>query len=520
MSSGSEEHVQRPSRSVSLGFHGGTIGALAPFALFLVGVAWLGLSGAPDERGFWPVLLAALTLGLLLARDRGEYSNVLVEGMSQPIVMIMVMAWILAGVLGVLMNASGFIEALVWLAGQLGVMGRGYVAASFLICAVVSTATGTSLGTILLCSPLLYPAGGLLGANPVILIGAILGGATFGDNISPVSDTTIASSATQRADLGGVVRSRLKYALPAAALALAAYTLSGAADPGAVAVTSPGPTVNLVGTAGAGTAAGAGGATGTGTLEVGFGSGAESSASTSAAGLQGSPRGLQGSPRGLPMLLAPVLVLALLLSGRRLIEGLLLGILAAVVIGLALGSLLPSQLLFIDVENFRAAGLILDGMERGVGVSIFTILLMGLVAGLEASGILGRVVELARRRTHSPRGAELWIFGTMSAAVLLITHSAVAILTVGEFAHETGEAFGIHRYRRANILDITSCTYPFLLPFYIPTIVAASTTAGAAAFNMPRIAPLATGLFNFHSWALLAVLIFAIVSGFGRDASG
>ena len=457
-------------RSVSLAFHGGTFGALAPFALFLIGVAWLGLSGAPDERGFWPVLLAALTLGLLLACDRGEYSNVIVEGMSQPIVMIMVMAWILAGVLGVLMNASGFIEALVWLAGQMGVEGRGYVAAAFLICAVVSTATGTSLGTILLCSPLLYPAGGLLGADPVILIGAILGGATFGDNISPVSDTTIASSTTQGADLGGVVRSRLKYALPAAAIALMAYMLLGAADPGA-----------------------------------------ETAASAAAAGLQ-------GSARGLPMLLAPILVLALLLTGRRLIEGLLCGILAATLIGLALGLLVPSQLLFIDTENYRAAGLILEGMERGVGVSIFTILLMGLVAGLEASGILDRVVAFARKRTHSPRGAELWIFGTMSAAVLLITHSAVAILTVGGFTRETGEAFGIHRYRRANILDITSCTYPFLLPFYIPTIVAASTTAGAAAFGMPRIAPLAAGLFNFHSWALLVVLLFAIITGFGRNA--
>ncbi len=467
-------HLRPPSRAGSLTFYGGTLGALAPFALFLIGVAWLGLSGAPDERGFWPVLLAALTLGLLLARDRGEYSNVIVEGMSQPIVMIMVMAWILAGVLGVLMNASGFIEALVWLAGQMGVAGPGYVAAAFLICAVVSTATGTSLGTILLCSPLLYPAGGLLGADPVILIGAILGGATFGDNISPVSDTTIASSATQGADLGGVVRSRLKYALPAAAIALVVYMLLGAADPSTASATS------------------------------------ETAASAAS--------GLQGSPRGLPMLLAPALVLALLLTGRRLIEGLLFGILAATIIGLALGLLLPAQLLFIDTENFRAAGLILDGMERGVGVSIFTILLMGLVAGLEASGILDRLVEFARKRTHSPRGAELWIFGTMSAAVLLITHSAVAILTVGGFTRETGEAFGIHRYRRANILDITSCTYPFLLPFYIPTIVAASTTAGAAAFGMPRITPLAAGLFNFHSWALLVVLLFAIITGFGRNA--
>jgi len=425
------------NETAPLRFYGGTVGALAPFAVFLAGVAWLGLSGAPDERGFWPVLLAAL-----------------ISGMSRPIVMLMVMAWILAGVLGAVMNASGFIDALIWVAAQLGLSGAGFVVASFFVACVVSTATGTSLGTILLCAPLLYPAGGLLGANLPALAGAIIGGATFGDNISPVSDTTIASATTQNADIGGVtqnadiggvVRSRLKYALAAAALAVVGYAAIGAAPAGAA-----------------------------------------------AAGVA-----LQGNPRGLPMLLAPALTLALLLRRRHLVEGLMWGIVAAVGIALA----------------------ILDGMERGVGVSLLTILLMGLVAGLEATGITDRVVSFAKRRIRSPRGAEAWIFATVSAVVLLTTHSAVAILAVGRFAGETGEAFGIDRYRRANILDMTVCTYPFLLPFFIPTILMASTTAAGAEFGLPRVSALQAGLYNFHSWALLAVVIAAIATGWGRRAA-
>jgi len=455
------------NETAPLRFYGGTVGALAPFAVFLAGVAWLGLSGAPDERGFWPVLLAALTLGLMLARDRGVYAETIISGMSRPIVMLMVMAWILAGVLGAVMNASGFIDALIWVAAQLGLSGAGFVVASFLVACVVSTATGTSLGTILLCAPLLYPAGGLLGANLPALTGAIIGGATFGDNISPVSDTTIASATTQNADIGGVVRSRLKYALAAAALAVVGYAAIGAAPAGAA-----------------------------------------------AAGVA-----LQGSPRGLPMLLAPALTLALLLRRRHLVEGLMWGIVTAVGIALALGLLAPAQLLYIDADNFIAAGLILDGMERGVGVSLLTILLMGLVAGLEATGITDRVVSFAKRRIRSPRGAEAWIFATVSAVVLLTTHSAVAILAVGRFAGETGEAFGIDRYRRANILDMTVCTYPFLLPFFIPTILMASTTAAGAEFGLPRVSALQAGLYNFHSWALLAVVIAAIATGWGRRAA-
>ena len=209
-------------------FYGGLAGALAPFALFIVGVVWIGLSGAPDERGFWPVLVAALSLGLLLARNRTVYSEVAIAGMSREIVMIMVMAWLLASVLGVLLSTTKFIEALTWSAGWLGLGPVAFVGATFLVCVSVSTATGTSFGTILIAGPLLYPAGVLLGADPATTIGAVLGGAVFGDSISPISDTTIASAFSQNADIAGTVRSRVKYVVPAAVLSLVAYLVSAA----------------------------------------------------------------------------------------------------------------------------------------------------------------------------------------------------------------------------------------------------------------------------------------------------
>ena len=462
--------MTRESTIEELGFHGGTAGALAPFALFLAGVACLALAGAPDERGFWPVLLAAIALGLLLARDRRAFCETVIAGMSQPIVLLMVMAWLLAGVFGALMRASGLVDALVWLAESAGVTGAPFVLSAFLVCCAVSTATGTSLGTLILCTPLLYPAGVLLGAHPAVLAGAILGGATFGDNVSPVSDTTIASAATQDADLGGVVRSRLRYALPAAALALAAYLIFGGGDLG-------------------------------------------TTAAPAAPGTSG--------PRGLPMVLAPALVIFLLLRRRHLIEGLLTGIVAAAVLGLTLGLLAPAELLYIDAEQFGARGLIVDGMERSLGVSVFTLLLMALVATLEASGVLQRILGLVEARASTPRGAELWIFATVSAAVLLTTHSVVAILAVGAFTRRLGERFGLDPYRRSNLLDVTVCTYPFLLPYCIPTILIASLTAGSTVSpsgEAVRLSPLAAGLYNFHSWALLLVIVFALMTGYGRGA--
>jgi Na+/H+ antiporter NhaC len=400
-------------------------------------------------------------------RDRTAYCDAMIAGMSQPIVMLMIMAWLLAGVIGTLMNASGFVDALVWIARQLHLTGGGYVVAAFVACCLVSTSTGTSFGTILICGPLLYPAGGAVAADLAMLAGAILAGSTFGDSISPISDTTIASSGTQDADIGGTVRSRLKYVLPAGALCVVVYAVFGSAG-------------HVFGTA------------------------------TSA----------PSSPRGLPMLVVPIVVIALLLRGRHLVHGLLAGILVALATGLAFGLFTFAQVLSLDRAAFTARGLVIDGLTRGLGVSVFTILLVGLVSTLQATGIIERLAGTEHSSTRTKRGAELRIFTSVSAAVLLTTHSVVAILTVGELARRLGRAVGLTKYRRANLLDVTVCTYPFLLPYFIPPILAASTTSAGEAYGVPRVSPLDAGMHNVYSWALLVVVLVAIVTGYGRNEDG
>lgn len=454
-----------------LEFHGKLLGALAPFVLFLAGVGWLALSGAPDEKGFWPVLLAALALGLALARDRTQYSETVIAAMGQPVVMLMVMAWLLSGVLGVVLSASGFVQALVWGARALHLTGPLYVGAAFLICCIVSTSTGTSFGTIMLAGPLLYPAGGALAAPPAVLMGTILAGATFGDSISPVSDTTIASAGSQLTDIPGTVHARLKYVVPAGIGALVASMLLAMRDGGVPQQVSHG------------------------------------AAASPAVG---------GSPAALPMLLVPLVVIALLVRRRHLLEGLFAGIALALVLGLALSLIAPAKVLYIDTAAFAAKGLIIDGISRGVGVSIFTILLVGLVGALQASASVEAVLAWARSTTVSPRRAEIWIVASVSVAVLLTTHSVVAMLTVGAFVRELGARAGLSAYRRANLLDMTVCTYPFILPYFLPTILAASASASGEAFGMPRVAPLAAGVMNTYAWALVATIAFAIISGYGR----
>lgn len=449
-----------------LTFRGGTLGALAPFAVFLAGVTALAAAGAPDEKGFWPVLLLALIVGLLLAHDRARFAEAMLDGMSQRIVMIMVCAWLFAGVLGSLLAASGFVGALAWAARAVELSGGAYVGAAFIACALVATATGTSFGTILVAGPLLYPAGGAAGAEPAVLIGAILAGATWGDSMSPVSDTTIASSGTQGADIGGTVRARLKYALPAGLVALVI------------------------------------------SIALGGGGGAEAAVIPS-----------DGNALPLVMLIVPAVVIAMLLAKRHLVESLLVGVLVAAVVALAFGLLAPRDLLRVEPGAFGATGVILDGFNRAIGVSVFTLLLMALVGTIQATDLLTRLVRAVERRATSARGAEGWIVGTVSAAVLLTTHSVVAVLMTGPFAKETGERHGLGAYRRANLLDLTVCTWPFLLPWFLPTILASGATREAAALGMPAVSPLAVGLHNTYAWALVVVIVLAVTTGYGRSNS-
>ncbi len=449
----------------SISYFGGPAGAVVPFIVFVAGVVVIALSGAPDERGFWPVLILALILGLILARNRRAFCETVIEGMSQPIVMIMISAWMMASVIGILMQNTGFVEALIWVAGRLHLEAAAFVVAAFIICCIVSVSTGTSFGTILICGPILYPAGVLVGAPSAMLAGAILGGATFGDCIAPISDTTIASALSQKADIGGTVRSRLKYVLPAAGLVLFVYILI---------------------------------------------------AMTKSTEIHDEVFQTEGSPRGLPMILVPLAIIFLLLWGRHLLEGLLSGLLLGVVLGLTLGLLQPARILSLDTAHFKVNSFIIEGIERAVGISFFTILLMGLVATLTASGILQKMVDFSLEKSRTVKSAEAWITGSVSAAVLLTCHSIVAILTVGEFSRLIGEKKGIHRYRRANLLSLSVSIYPFILPYFIPVILMASTTASGAPYGMSPVSPLQTGLHNFFSWAVLLVLFVALVFGYGR----
>jgi len=95
----------------------------------------------------------------------------------------------------------------------------------FVIAALISTAMGTSMGTIGALAPIAVGLSNQADLEPALVAGVLLSGAMFGDNLSIISDTTIASTRTQGAQMADKFRENINIALPAALLTLLLYVV-------------------------------------------------------------------------------------------------------------------------------------------------------------------------------------------------------------------------------------------------------------------------------------------------------
>ena len=190
-------------------------------ALFLgVGIPLHGQVALPAIVPF----LAALGVAFLQCRHRPfpERLNVVARAMGQTDVMVMCLVFLLAGAFAGAAEAAGCVTSTVNF-GLSVLPAWATVAGLFVIASFASTAMGTSVGTITAIAPIAVGIAEATGMGAPLCLGAVVCGAMFGDNLSIISDTTIAATRTQGCDMRTKFRENLRLVLPAAVITVALF---------------------------------------------------------------------------------------------------------------------------------------------------------------------------------------------------------------------------------------------------------------------------------------------------------
>ncbi len=202
--------------------------ALLPIGVFLVIYLGLGLLfeyGMHIPMGFYniPIVIAFL-IAILAAclQNRAlpfeKKLEVMGQGVGDKNIITMLLIFMVAGAfVGVVGRSSA--QSVAYFMLDL-IPARYAVAVIFLVACFVSTAMGTSVGTITLLTPIAVEVAQTAGFSSALCIGSVVGGAMFGDNLSFISDTTIAACNGQGCAMKDKFRGNFWIALPAAVVTL------------------------------------------------------------------------------------------------------------------------------------------------------------------------------------------------------------------------------------------------------------------------------------------------------------
>jgi Na+/H+ antiporter NhaC len=215
----------------------GRLIALLPLVVFII--VYLVTSIVLNDFYKMPVIVAFLLSAVVgfVQFPRLRFANKVEEftqGAGDPGIILMILIFLLAGAFATLSESLGAVDSTVNFA--LSYISPGMlVAGLFLTACFISLSVGTSVGTVVALAPL---AVGLNESVPGILaiaLGAVVGGAMFGDNLSMISDTTIAATRTQGVEMKDKFKVNFWIALPAAIVTFLIYMIAGAIEPDQVA---------------------------------------------------------------------------------------------------------------------------------------------------------------------------------------------------------------------------------------------------------------------------------------------
>lgn len=205
--------------------------ALLPILVFLViylgsGLYFEYISPEKGRMGFYVIsVVVAFGLALIVAfaqnkaLDFNEKIHICAQGVGDDNIMIMLFIFLMAGAFGGLANAAGGAQSTANL--MLDILPNSFaIPGLFIIACLISMSMGTSVGTITVLVPIAAEVARNAGISMPFVVATVVGGSMFGDNLSVISDTTIAATRTQGVEMKDKFRVNFKIALPAALLTL------------------------------------------------------------------------------------------------------------------------------------------------------------------------------------------------------------------------------------------------------------------------------------------------------------
>ena len=205
--------------------------ALLPILLFLVvylgnGIFFEYIKPTEGQMGFYVVsVVLAFSIALIAAFLQNksltfdEKIHICAQGIGDDNIVIMLFIFLMAGAFSGIASEAGGASSTANMLLNI-IPGMFAVPGLFVIACLISMAMGTSVGTISVLAPIACAVANNGGLSLPLCVGIVVGGAMFGDNLSFISDTTIAATKTQGVEMKDKFRTNIRVALPAALITL------------------------------------------------------------------------------------------------------------------------------------------------------------------------------------------------------------------------------------------------------------------------------------------------------------
>lgn len=432
--------------------------ALLPFVVFLV--FYLGLSIYKNDFYSVPMpiafIVASATAFIINFKEKlNDKVEVYAKGMGDSNIMIMCMVFILAGAFASVAKGMGSVDAAVCIAQHI-IPANMMLCGVFLVSCFISLAVGTSCGTIGVITPIAIGIAQNIGLSVELMIGAVVGGAMFGDNMSMISDTTIAATRTQSVAMRDKFITNLRIAVPAAIAAILLYLLLGNSN--------------------------------------------EVNASETVAALTSKDY----------LLVAPYLfVLIFALAGVNVMFVLCLGIAMSAAIGL----------FFKKFAFFGALTLMRNGSRDMSETLIVALLAGGLLGLIRYYGGINYLLATVNKFIKGTRGCEFGVSLIVSAVNLITANNTVAIVIAGPVARELSEKYKCNSKRIAAILDVASCIIQGLIPYGAQILIAVGVATNPDTFGLEISALSLIKTMYYQMLMIVALIVFILIPSKKRNQS-